>query len=997
MPNLPLLRSLFQSRTDVFATRWEQGNKSGYMPAYQYDPYLYRQHKMKGGAFKDYQEKTYLPLTDEQIEKHLQGEQFIGIYPLLQDNTSWFLAADFDDKGWEDASRRFIQICAERQIPVYLERSRSGNGGHAWIFFEQNYPAVKSRKVFIHLLEQAKVISTFDKNASFDRLFPNQDTLSGKGLGNLIALPLHGEAIKNGNTCFIDPNSLVAYPDQWVFLSQIQRVAISILEDIHKSVNPVASAEPTSYLGANPLKISIYLDTHVRINKPGISEKLRVFIKDEFNFPNSEFYVKQKSGKNTWDTERYFNLIEENEQEVILPRGGIGKILRFCRDQQIDFDFQDLRPSIPWVSFSSNIHLREDQVQVIEATQKKDFGVIVAPPGTGKTVMALQIIAEKQQPALILVHRKQLAEQWKERINAFLGIPNAEIGTIGQGKLKAKEKITIATIQSLSKRLEKGALTHSFGTIIIDECHHIPAKTYRTLLAQLPTRYLYGLTATPYRKFSDGKLIFLFLGEIIAELAMPKDAPRNAMSIKIRETNFEVPFNPKTDRFEVLSKILVHDSARNELVLKDARGELDRRKKVVLLTERREHIESLHQYLKSTYEVITLSGEDSEISRKAKWLQLQQGHFQVLITTGQLFGEGMDLANLDCLFLCYPFSFEGKLVQYIGRVQRGESLSKIYDYNDIQVPYLHRMFLKRNAYYRKLAKQQILMDDPEDVLVLEKSQGADTIEINLNIKLPLDAFEFQYGSVQFSYLVTELEQTILFEIENLYIRPELEVLKPYFTKILSIKQIEVQISVIQENRKIIAQNASAPDLGRINQEIIDGVKFRFIEHQLRSMAPTDKDKMLLDVEEMQKQLGGNPDLYASGEELLHDFLQDTKVKHYAQLRYLANQHERQILKLRFVLSPFSFVFLLAGEEQYHLVLETLDTEEATYIWHLPKDRHLLKANIKEIDQTLNMIQKLGRKYFLNTNPVNFSRVLHDYTESKKGFIVWKDNLEALIC
>lgn len=989
------LRSLFHSRTDVFATRWEQGNKSGYMPAYQYDPYLYRQHKMKGGAFKDYKEKTYLPLTNEQIEKHLRGEQFIGIYPLLQDNTSWFLAADFDDQGWEDASRRFLQICFEHQISAYLERSRSGNGGHVWIFFEQNYPASKSRKVFIHLLEQAKVISRFDKNASFDRVFPNQDTLSGKGLGNLIALPLHGEAVKHGNTCFIDPETLIAYSDQWVFLSQIQRVAISTLEDIYQIINSAASTESVPILVEGSQKLKIRLDTHVRLNKIGINEKLYVFIKDEFNFPNSEFYVKQKSGKSTWDTERYFNLIKENDQEVILPRGSIGKILRFCRDQQIDSDFQDLRPAISPVVFASNISLREDQEQVIEAALKKDFGVIVAPPGTGKTVMALQIIAEKQQPALILVHRKQLVEQWKERINAFLGIPNAEIGTVGQGKLKAKEKITIATIQSLSKVLEKGTLKHHFGIIIIDECHHIPAKTYRTLLAQLPTRYMYGLTATPYRKFSDGKLIFLFLGEIIAELAMPKDAPRNAMNIKIQETGFEVPFNPKTDRFEVLSKILVHDSARNELILADVKQELGHRKKLVLLTERRDHIESLYQYLKSTYEVITLSGEDSEISRKAKWLQLQQGQFQVLITTGQLFGEGTDLANLDCLFLCYPFSFEGKLVQYIGRVQRGESLPTIYDYDDVKVPYLHRMFLKRNSYYRKLAKQRMLMDDPEEVL--EDNQVIDAIEVNSTIKLPMDAFEFHYGSVQFSYLVPEVGQNVLFEIENFYIRPELEVLKSYFAKTLSLKQIEVQISVIQENGKIVAQSASSSDLEKINQEIIDSVRFRFIEHQLRSTDGTGRDKVLLDVEEMQKQLGGSTDLYNSGEELLHDFLKDTKVKHYAQLRYLADRHERQILKLRFVLSPFSFVFLLAGEEQYHLVLETLDTEEATYIWHLLKDKHLLRASIKEIDQALSIIQKLGRKYFLSTNPANFSRVLHDYTEAKKGFIIWKDNLEALIC
>ena len=195
---IPLFRSLFKGKEDVFATRWEKGSKSGYMPAYFFDPYRYKGHVMRGGTFQNFTEKSYLPLTDEQVAKHLSGNQQIGLYPLLQDNTSWFIAADFDKNNWEEECRKFLQALDAKSIPAYLERSRLGKGGHVWVFFEKPYPAAKSRKIAISLLKETGIISAFDKEASFDRLFPNQDILSGKGLGNLIALPLQKTSSQPG-------------------------------------------------------------------------------------------------------------------------------------------------------------------------------------------------------------------------------------------------------------------------------------------------------------------------------------------------------------------------------------------------------------------------------------------------------------------------------------------------------------------------------------------------------------------------------------------------------------------------------------------------------------------------------------------------------------------------------------------------------------------------------------------------------------------------------
>jgi superfamily II DNA or RNA helicase len=994
--DIQLFKSLFKGRDDVFAIRWESGKKSGYMPAYSYDPYLYRAHKMRGGTFQNYPNKTYLPLSDKEIEKHLNGEQLIGIYPLLTDNTSWFIAADFDDKNWQKECINFLKVCSENNIPAYLERSRSGEGGHVWIFFDKPYPAVKSRKIFLSLLEKSGIFSIFDKSSSFDRLFPNQDFHSGKGLGNLIALPLYKKSYDQGNSCFIDIETFQPTPYQLEFLKNIQRVSATKLDGLIQTLSnsSIQNITLTTTENTTTNTLTISLSSVVRINKAALSTVLINFLKEELNFANTEYFIKVKSGKNTFETERYFKFVEETENEVVVPRGFIGKLIRFCQTQNIEFSFKDIRKKLNPVEYQFNAQLREHQQNAIETVAKKDFGVIVAPPGSGKTIVGLKIISDRRQPALIIVHRKQLVEQWIERIETFLGIPKNEIGRIGQGKSKVGKKITIATIQSLSKELNKSesdSFKNLFGTIIVDECHHIPAKTYRDAIAKLPTYYLYGLTATPFRKYNDGKIIFSHLGEVIVEIKPTEISSYKQAKIIIRNTELDVPFNSKTDQFETLSKILIHDSARNKLILEDIVSELKQGKKVVVITERKEHIDTLNQYLKQSFETVTLCGDDSENSRNYKWKTLKEGNYQVLITTGQYFGEGSDLQNANSLFLVYPFAFDGKLIQYIGRVQRSEITPTIYDYRDIKIDYLNKLFLKRNTYYRKIEKQASLFDDPtEEITTLQNSQ-----KIEMKTKISIDELDFRYGSVVFKYSIPEIENPVEFEIENLQIRPEFEVLKPYFAKVLNTKFISFDIYAEFENGELVSQLATSTDLEKINQEVIEGVRFKFITNSFLSVKP-QKENNLMTVDELLKKGDNESNLYNDGQTLLDDLLSHKSFRHSKQLRYLADRHERTILKIRFVLSPFSFVFLLSGENYFHIVLETLDTEEATYLWHIEKDKTQLRSQLKIIDDHLSIIRNNGRQIFLDTKPEKFSRILHDYSESKKGFIIWKDLLEEQI-
>jgi hypothetical protein len=391
---LNLYKSLFKGREDIFALRWEKGGKSSYMPSYSFDPHRYRQHQIKGGTFQTFTEKTYQPLTDDHLIKHLKGEQVVGLYPLLQDNTSWFIAADFDEAEWIEECRAFIKICEEHDIPAYLERSRSGKGGHVWIFFEAPYEAFRSRKILMTLLQKAGLISVFDKNSSFDRLFPNQDYHSKKGLGNLIALPLNKTSLSNGNSCFIDPETLQPFDDQWTFLKTINRITISQLSSIYKDQTDQDELSTGLFQKEQPItgKLAIVLRNEIHISRIGLPASLVVFLKEELNFANNEYQVKKNINKNTFGIKRYFKLLSETSESISVPRGFIGRLLRFCKEQQIEYILEDQRKKMEPVSFKGTIALREYQLPAQQAATKKDFGVIVAPPGSGKTVLSLAII-----------------------------------------------------------------------------------------------------------------------------------------------------------------------------------------------------------------------------------------------------------------------------------------------------------------------------------------------------------------------------------------------------------------------------------------------------------------------------------------------------------------------------------------------------------------------------------------------------------------------------
>jgi superfamily II DNA or RNA helicase len=826
---------------------------------------------------------------------------------------------------------------------------------------------------------------------------------------------------------------------------------------------------------------------------------------DNLNFMNVDYLIKKRSGRSTYGTQMYFETVEEKENTVVMPRGIIGRLLRYCNEQKITYRLEDKRIELEPVKFTSSISLHGYQREAIEITNKKDFGVIVAPPGAGKTVMGLEIVARKQQPTLIIVHRKQLFDQWVDRIQSFLGIPKFQIGKINSSSYEIGQEITVAMIQSLQNPdlPGKGKLLHAFGTIIVVECHHIPAKTFREVIRHFHSYYLYGFTATPIRKNKDEKLIFIHIGDMIYEVVIPITANQNRqLSVVIQNTELFTPFNASTDKTKTLLNILIHDTARNEMIVEDIKREVRAGRKILVLTERKAHIDILQQYLKSTCETITLTGEDSEQSKKGKLQLIDSSDFQVLIATGQFIGEGTDIGVLDCLVLAYPFSFEGKLVQYIGRVQRSPVAPVIYDYRDYRIEYFNNLFKQRNKYYRKLMKagQQANLDEillvfqgsgfyinttgillPVDCIDLPlpveqfkdgvvwklrvssynedegelfseiidydfpvsnitdakqdsfyfygieriKFRSLDTssflrsvilkyepvletkriksdknekapIEYHVlkTMKVPFGKINFLFGSVSFPIFIEEIKEEILFEIPNQDIRPEFAAIRDYFAKALRKKLITVNITVKYTDNQILSSTAKSEDIDSINGHMIDSVRFEFVKREIfKGKDRAADDQSIHTMDDLLSAYDEGKKLFSSEADLFDDILNIKNSKHFLQLKYLSSKHDASVLKLRFVLQPFSFLFLLAGEKKYHIIWETLDSEEATYIWHADRTRESLRIMLREVEAVLKDIKQNGRQTFLEKENANFSKVVHDYSDAKKGFVAWKGALE----
>ena len=500
---IALFQALFRGRHDVYALFWvnERTGKRGYAPACE-DPWT----SMKGKP------KRYLPLTNEVIQEHLSGTNTIGIFPLLPDHTCWFLASDFDKEGWALDALAFLTVCRQHRVPAYLERSRSGNGGHVWIFFASPVTATSARQLGMRLLRETMIMRAEMDLASYDRFFPSQDFMPKGGFGNLIALPLQKACRVMGHTEFLNPDDpqLQPWPDQWAFLSHVQRLTPDQVNALLESIPPVAVgptavgtvSEATRRRYPAPEQIRCTFGVGLSLEKSGLPPWLLSALKHLASLHNPLFYQRQKLRLSTFRIPRFIKCYDEDASHLHLPRGVIEDVNRLCAASDSALVVVDARPHPQPLTFTFSGQLTASQELAVQAVLKHELGVLVAPPGAGKTVMGCAVVAQRNVPTLILAHRKPILEQWRAQLMDLLNLSSRQIGQVGGGRHHQSGVVDLGMIQSLTRRDDLETFFSAYGLVIVDECHHLPAFTFEACLKQALARSILGLTATPYRRDS---------------------------------------------------------------------------------------------------------------------------------------------------------------------------------------------------------------------------------------------------------------------------------------------------------------------------------------------------------------------------------------------------------------------------------------------------------------------------------------------------------------
>lgn len=745
---IALFRSLFQGRMDVYAKRWEGKGKQGYIfaCANEWVSRLCQKPRVKCTVCPH---REYLPVTDEVIWDHLDKntETTIGIYPLLHDESCMFLAIDFDKKSWQDDVLAFHKVCRENQIPAAVERSRSGNGAHVWIFFQEPVPASLARNMGSSLLT-----STMEQRHqlgldSYDRLFPNQDTMPKGGLGNLIALPLQGMSRQRGNAVFLD-DDLNPYPDQWSFLSLLKKMKRTEVEQfVHEAAkkgsilgvqesgaDEGAGDRPWFQLfpeeqsagrlnGPFPEHLSIVESNMVYIEKAKLSPALYNHLQRTATFANPKFYHTQSLRMPTYNIPRIIDCSEQFPRYLALPRGCKDEVIRTLEDYGIEGKVKDERFAGEPIDVMFHEELYDHQKEAAESLLAHETGVLAATTAYGKTVLAAWMLAKRGVNTLILVYTKQLMEQWKESLARFLRLSAKDIGQIGGGKSKRTGKIDVALMQSINRKGTVKEFVTDYGHVIVDECHHLAAFSFEQIMKKVKAKYVLGLTATPTRKDGHHPIIMMQCGPIRYRVDVKKQAESRPFEHIIipRYTQFQ---SWESSSIQDVYSALINDEHRNGLIFDDLLLSLDQRRTPLLLTERTAHVEYFADRLKPFVKnVLVLRGgmgkkQLDEVMKRLK--EIPDGEERVIIATGRYIGEGFDDPRLDTLFLAMPISWKGTLQQYAGRLHRfhpDKKLVQVYDYVDRHVPMLQRMYEKRKKGYEMMGYRT--MKD-EEIWIQEK-------------------------------------------------------------------------------------------------------------------------------------------------------------------------------------------------------------------------------------------------------------------------------------
>ena len=760
--------SMFWGRQDVYAKRSvnKETGKAAYYPQCNNFWTNVCHKKIKDGInCKDCKNRSYKAITKKDILNHLQGNAYnasdvIGVYPLLSNGTCRFMVFDFDnhdkdaeekdfanaDDTWVEEVESMREICVLNGIEPLVERSRSGRGAHVWIFFDKPIAASFVRKFGFALLDKGAEQINLKSFKYYDRMLPAQDSLpEDSAVGNLIALPLQGKALQDGNSAFIDGN-WNAYPNQWETLFNKPRLSQEFLEEKIKEwsniIDDIAANAAESdrekpwnrmqHFNKNDVegKLHIILSNGIYVDNTNLKAAMQNRIRRMAAISNPVFYKNQAIGTSNYDTARWIYLGKDHLSGYIqIPRGLQDELWENIKQADIDYEMEDERQQGRKINVDFKGELRPEQDKALKELIRYDNGILHAATAFGKTVVSSAIIAQKKINTLIILESSALIEQWKEALEKFLnineGLPTYEtktgrvrkrkslIGTLQGAHDSMTGIIDIAMAGSLCKKGMYHKMMNEYGLVLIDECHHSASETIANVLKEVKAKYVYGVTATPKRGDGLEKINYMLIGPIRYSYTAKEKAKEQGIQHLVypRFTMTVPPRGVITDKMHPNEayEIIHNNDVRDEQIIEDVKNCVAAGRTPVVLSRYKDHSEKFYERLKSYADhVFLMTGNNSKKEHRKILEQMHQvdkNESLILIATGSLVGEGFDFPRLDTLFMATPVSFRGVVEQYAGRLNRdyaGKENVIIYDYVDNHIPMFNNMYMKRLKAYKQI-------------------------------------------------------------------------------------------------------------------------------------------------------------------------------------------------------------------------------------------------------------------------------------------------------